>query len=258
MRAGRIEKTNALAVQISKRITQRHKSRLIGLSHKTDAKSVWKAVRQVTGTKHSVTVADGISAESQRPIYQLIRITLTQSTRTDDENRQLCTDFSNFFTDKIVKLRASVSDRLSALLPSRLSFLAHNGSVLNKLDPVTADEVHKLLSSSLPKSSNIDLIPTYLVLRCQSVFSEIIARLANLSFSEGRFPGKFKQASVTLSNYRPISNLNFISELLERFFLSLIDTSLHAGQTVPLRLPCSFLIAYILCPMRGNQSYSFC
>ena len=36
-----------------------------------------------------------------------------------------------------------------------LSFPAHNGSVLNKLDPVTADEVHKLLSSSLPKFSNI-------------------------------------------------------------------------------------------------------
>ena len=85
---------------------------------------------------------------------------------------------SIFFTDKIVKLRASVSDRLctlSVLLPSHLSFPAHNGSVLNKLDPVTADEVYKLLSSSLPKSSNMDIIPTSLVLRCQSVFSEIIA-----------------------------------------------------------------------------------
>jgi len=120
---------------------------------------------------------------------------------------------------------------LSALLPSHSSFSAHNGSViLNKLDPITAYEDHKLLSSSLPKSSNMDIIPTSVVLRCQSLFSEIIARLANLSFSEGRFPGKFKQASVTpllksrsldksLSS-RPISNLNFISKILERLFLS--------------------------------------
>jgi len=147
---------------------------------------------------------------------------------------------------------------LSALLPSHLSFPAHNCSVLNKLDPVTAAEVHKLLSSSLPKSSNMDVIPTSLVLRCQSVFSEIIACLANLS-SEGRFPGKFKQVSVTPllkgrsldkslpSNYRPISNLNFISKVLERLFLFylvssltswalqiLIDTSLYIGQAVPL------------------------
>jgi len=138
--------------------------------------------------------------------------------------------------DKIVKLRTIVSDRLctlSALLPSYImSFPAHNGSVLNKLDPVTADDVQKLLSSSLLKSFSMDIIPTSLVLRCQSVFSEIIARLANLPFSEGRFPRKFKQASVTpllkgrsldksvLSNYRPISNLNFICKFLERLFLS--------------------------------------
>jgi len=67
--AGSRKLTNALAVQISKEITYRNKSRLSGLSHKTDAKSVWKAVRQVTGTKHSVTVADGISAESLNDHY---------------------------------------------------------------------------------------------------------------------------------------------------------------------------------------------
>jgi len=162
----------------------------------------------------------------------------------------------------------------------RLIFVlpAHNGSVLNKLDPVTADEAHKLLSSSLPKSSNMDIIPTCLVLRCQSVFD---CTLANLSFSEGRFPGEFKQAPVTTllnarsldkslpSNYRPISNVNFISKVLERLFLSRFQPHilgfsnfnryrLHIGQAVPLRLPCSFfLIAYIPCPTRGDRSYSF-
>ena len=54
--------------------------------------------------------------------------------------------------------------------------------------------------------------------------------MANLSFSEGRFPTLFKQATViplitghsldksVPSNYRPISNLNFISKILERIF----------------------------------------
>ena len=50
-------------------VTYRNKSRLSGLSHKTDAKSVWKAVRQVIGTKYSVTVADSISAESLNDHY---------------------------------------------------------------------------------------------------------------------------------------------------------------------------------------------
>ena len=34
-----------------------------------DAKSVWKAVRQVTGAKHNVTAVDGISAESLNNHY---------------------------------------------------------------------------------------------------------------------------------------------------------------------------------------------
>ena len=66
------------------------------------------------------------------------------------------------------------------------------------------------------------------------VFSDLIAKLANLSFSEGHFPSCFKDALVTLllkkpglakdspSNYRPISNLNHISKILERIFLSRI------------------------------------
>ena len=82
------------------------------------------------------------------------------------------------------------------------------------------------------KSSSVDFIPTSLLKLCPSVFSEIIARLVNLSFSEGIFPAKFKAAAVTSllkkpsldpdnpSSYRPISNLNNISKMLERHFLS--------------------------------------
>jgi len=66
----------------------------------------------------------------------------------------------------------------------------------------------------------------------EALFGDIIALLANLSFSEGGFPTKFKQASVTPllkghsldksvpSDYGPISNLNFISKIIERLFLA--------------------------------------
>lgn len=63
-------------------------------------------------------------------------------------------------------------------------------------------------------------------------FSDIIARLANLSFTQGVFPTKYKLAAVTPSlkkpsldqdnpaNYRPISNLINISKILERLFFA--------------------------------------
>jgi hypothetical protein len=68
------------------------------------------------------------------------------------------------------------------------------------------------------------------------VFSDLIAHLANLSFNQGQFPTLFKSASVTPllkkpgldkslpSNYRPISNLNNISKVLERLFLNRVQS----------------------------------
>ena len=62
-------------------------------------------------------------------------------------------------------------------------------------------------------------------------FSPLSARLANLSFNQGQFPSDFKIAQITPllkkpnldptnpANYRPISNLNNISKILERLFL---------------------------------------
>ena len=65
------------------------------------------------------------------------------------------------------------------------------------LPPVTPDEVKKLLSGIPGKSCPLDFIPTSLIKSCSGVFSELISRLANLSFTEGCFPAMFKQAIVT-------------------------------------------------------------
>ena len=92
----------------------------------------------------------------------------------------------------------------------------------------------KLLSTIPPKTCSMDFIPTVLIKSCQTVFADLIATMANLSF-EGTFPSVFKTAVVTPrlkkpgsdpdspENYRPISNLNSISKILERLFLARIQ-----------------------------------
>ena len=78
----------------------------------------------------------------------------------------------------------------------------------------------------------MDYVPTSIIKRCWSTFAELIATLANLSFSDGCFPSLFKKAIVTPllkkrgldaenpANYRPISNLNTISKMIERLALA--------------------------------------
>ena len=77
------------------------------------------------------------------------------------------------------------------------SVLPYSGPGFSAIAPVTAAEVLKPLHSAPPKSSRMDTVSTSLLLAVLETFFEIIAYLANLSFSEGRFHAKFKLASVT-------------------------------------------------------------
>ena len=82
------------------------------------------------------------------------------------------------------------------------------------------------------KSSPLDFVPTSVIKSCECLFADIITVLANLSFEQGCFPTMYKSALVTPllkkpgldesnpANFRPISNLNNVSKLLERLFFA--------------------------------------
>jgi len=142
-----------------------------------------------------------------------------------------CQNFAEFFNNKIVNLKRAVALAASKVQLVTLTGMPFIGTPLVDLPPFDIDTVLKIISSTKPKSSSVDFIPTTLIKSCPDVFAVIICRLANLSFSEGVFPHSFKLAAVTPllkkpgldqslpANYRPISNLNNFSKILERLFL---------------------------------------
>jgi retron-type reverse transcriptase len=152
----------------------------------------------------------------------------------DSDDVGLCEQFSDYFVSKIEQLRHNIASKLSHSQSSQPlpSEPIHDGPLLDSIPPVTPNEVSKLLTSISSTSSILDYIPTSLLKSTHLVFSELIAKLATLSFQEGCFPHSFKTALVTplikkpnldpsnLSHYRPISNLNNISKILEKLFLS--------------------------------------
>src|SRR5208282_2711211 len=135
-------------------------------------------------------------------------------------------------TDKVRNIRHKITSSLKDIDPDPLAFDRHHeGPCLSEFEPVTEDEVLRLLSSMSFKSSPLDFIPTSLLKACSGSFAHVIARLANLTFEFGTFPTCFKTAQITPllkqrgldeadpSNYRPISNLNTIIKILERLAL---------------------------------------
>ena len=76
-------------------------------------------------------------------------------------------------------------------------------------------------------SSELDPIPTHLLKQCSDAIVQAITRIINASLSRGEVPLSFKEAIVTpllkrpgleltYKNYRPVSNLSFLSKLTER------------------------------------------
>ena len=162
-------------------------------------------------------------------VRQLLHDDNQLACKIDDPS--FCNTFANYFVSKIDSLKSAIASQLIHTTPPPPDPVCPYPS-MQLLEPVTSLEVSKLLSTIPPKTCCLDYIPTVIIKQCSFIFSDLIAYLANLSFSQGTFPSKFKHASVTpvlkkpgldstvSANYRPISNLNNVSKILERLFLT--------------------------------------
>src|SRR5208282_6645903 len=99
---------------------------------------------------------------------------------------------------------------------------------LSSFEPVTTDEITRLLSRSPAKHCLLDPVPTWLLKRSSDILAPVLSVMCNASMQSGKFPDTHKQATVfpklkkpmldadDANSYRPISNLSFVSKLVER------------------------------------------
>ena len=93
--------------------------------------------------------------------------------------------------------------------------------------PLT-EQVLILIKRAPDKTSDLDPVPTWLVQEFAPIVAPFFAHVFNVSLEKGYLPASQKKAIVypglkkpsldpdDLSNYRPISNLSFVSKLLEQ------------------------------------------
>ena len=140
---------------------------------------------------------------------------------------KLAERFGNFFIEKIAKIRKPM-DAASSSLPS---FDCFDGDCMMMFEPVTKEDVMKIIKASPPKSCCLDPIPTPLLVIHLEHLIEPITAMINQSLLSGIVPVSFKHAVVLpllkkpnlspeeLSNFRPVSNLPFLSKILEKVVL---------------------------------------
>jgi len=111
---------------------------------------------------------------------------------------------------------------------------------------VSVDDVCKLIQSACNKTCQTDPVPTWLVKKFGWQLAPFITGLFNVSLVTGCFPAKFKHAIVLpllkkngldkdqLKNYRLVSNLPFLSKLLERVVQTQLQGFLTAHSMMPI------------------------
>jgi hypothetical protein len=136
----------------------------------------------------------------------------------------------------------------SHTLQHEQSFLQlHEENYLLKFRSVSITEVTKIIESSPTKSCSLDPLPTQLLQKCLVVLVRPITDIINLSFSTGAFPSSLKHGIITpllkkttldrnvLGNFRPVSNLSFLSKQIERAVLMLLTEHLSKFCLLPVQ-----------------------
>jgi hypothetical protein len=99
--------------------------------------------------------------------------------------------------------------------------------------------------SSPVKSCSLDPVPTFIVRECVDLLLPYITCMVNASLSQGRLPDLQKHAIVVpllkksgldtadMANFRPVSNLTFMSKVVERVVAEQLNEHLAAHGLLP-------------------------
>ena len=110
-----------------------------------------------------------------------------------------------------------------------------NGVPLNCISSVTLQEIRHIILKAPSKSCELDPLPSWLLKESVDELSPIVTSIVNVSLSHAIVPLSIKTALIrsllkkpgldkkVLKNYRPVSNLSFISKVLEKVVAKTLD-----------------------------------
>ena len=186
-----------------------------------------KQTLEVARSKKRSYISDRLKDGSSKSLHSVVNTLMDNKSErvlpNADSDEHLAEKFLQFFSEKIKKIRAKFDevpqDTISRQSPKQLSHLRlttaeelssiikSHGIKCSPLDPLPADILTTNLDVLLPvwvQIVNLSLVTGNMATLKNPVLSPLIKELSSLIDTEN------------LKNYRPISNLLFISKLIER------------------------------------------
>ena len=142
----------------------------------------------------------------------------------DKDSEGLAEEFANFFLDKIT----TIHHDLAQYTPYTCE--VGNHSSFQQFESMTDVEVSRIIYNMCSNSCELDIIPTTLLKQILPDVNGVITKIVNLSLTTRAFSQSWKTAVICPllkkvgfelipRNYRPVSNLHFLSKVVEKCML---------------------------------------
>eukprot|EP00116_Pleurobrachia_bachei_P007204 sb/3467466/ len=137
-----------------------------------------------------------------------------------------------------------VEKALNGCVPDLSEETTFKGNSFSSFKRVSDEDLTAIITSMSKKHCDLDPIPTRTLVELLPQLLPIISDIVNGSLQEGRFPEMLKQSLVRpsfkkkdspedMKNYRPVSNLSFISKIIEKCAAAQLTEHLEKNNLFP-------------------------
>ena len=196
-----------------------------------------KAIRMARKDYFSKVITE--NAGNSRILFSTIDQLLHTAPTPPQSSASKCEELALFFNNKITSIRASIISDVNA---DGLRKHCKKDATMGNFTCITLVDLCKTATECNSSTSCIDPVPTAFFKRVFDSVSSHVLKIINTSLQTGIFPDAFKTAVVkpllketnldgnALINYRPISNLPFISKVLEKIVSVQINSFLKENN----------------------------
>jgi len=216
--------------------------------YKENCKCLGQSIKKAKSEYYlnKISACNGDQGKLFHIVESLLGRTKTTGLPTADSPSVLATTFNDFFATKILKIRNELTDLGATTTiyqcPPISSLMSPCTKKCNIFNPTTVSEMNEIVLSMNKTTCASDPFPSKLIPNVLTQLIPFFVRITNLSLSSGIFPSALKAAIIrpllkkanldlqVLSNYRPVSNLSFLSKVIEKVIAKRLFAHMSANN----------------------------
>ena len=146
--------------------------------------------------------------------------------KLNENSTEIANHFNTFFTE----VGPNLDKKIPRTNTDPIKLIPGNYTINLFLNPVTEDEVSKMVSVLKDCAVGWDFFPAFIFKENKQILNKLLTHLINLSLEQGVFPSQLKIANIVpifkageieiVGNYRPVSLLSTVSKVFERAFFN--------------------------------------